>query len=29
MALIQHVGRTVQEKTGVKLQLEVKVVGEP
>jgi UDP-N-acetylmuramate dehydrogenase len=29
MELIQYVHRTVQEKTGVKLQLELKVVGEP
>jgi UDP-N-acetylmuramate dehydrogenase len=29
MELIKRVGRTVEEKTGVKLQLELKIVGEP
>lgn len=29
MELIKHVRRTVEEKTGVKLQLELKIVGEP
>ena len=29
LQLMAHVTRTVEEKTGVKLELEVKVVGEP